>query len=508
MLFGGVVAYPCCLAWIPPTTTDAQKPCGLVRTALLAAASSSERQSPHCHYHQLESVLHQYGFGPRLETISSSNLPVTAEVFVNGKSKLAEITSFVKPNSANKNGEPKVTVKFLEFGDDDEGENDDAVAVVDFGQITSVWCSCSPTSDAGHLLLSGSNNMYLEAELKRLQASTNNVVEPALDKLYRSRVGRARSSRNNNNTLTKKQLSKLVLQFPKQEQQMVETVLRKTLKAGTGLLRLVDSAMASEYIYYYAGASNNKSSRSELLLAPQDRQAIAALLLSRDAISGGRFKRWPCIFLSSSTTATTTYSKDKAIDGEEGGFDSISFINGGWLVVDQSVRAGTEARKFVERSASKDSTTSSGNKTPTNIVTSADERIARRLECLAMGELFNTAGEDDFQKTRLGDRYNDLELDVRETLNALDLPLSPAGAKEALVRIGRWSGDEKQQAEFARTIQPWSRPIVEAAACYAKMVERRKRIVEKNRIDLTQLPCVSVDARSAAFRGRCHWCTT
>jgi hypothetical protein len=73
---------------------------------------------------------------------------------------------------------------------------------------------------------------------------------------------------------------------------------------------------------------------------------------------GGHFKRWPCVYVS------------QTLDGKD-----VTVVNGGWLVVDQSVRAGTEARKFAERSTNQ------------LVTTSADERIARWLECLAMGEM-------------------------------------------------------------------------------------------------------------------------
>jgi hypothetical protein len=141
---------------------------------------------------------------------------------------------------------------------------------------------------------------------------------------------------------------------------------------------------------------------------------VASIILSKDATHGGRFKRFPCMVVRSEITNDNV--------------SAVTIINGGWLVSDQSVRAGAEGRQFAERSQEM------------NEVTRADERIIRRLECLALGETFST---------------DELQVDVRETLKAMDLPLSKNGATDALVRIGRWSGNEDLSK-----LAPWSPEIV------------------------------------------------
>lgn len=241
---------------------------------------------------------------------------------------------------------------------------------IDWGQITTIW-PCMQHID------------YAKAcqELERIRNT-----ESALQSLYQSRVGRARvvgSSRGGGGGggggLTKKQVATTRVDSPHDQ-----AILRQVVKAGAGLSRIVDSETALMYL-------------------PTTNRAVSALALGRDATRGGRFKRWPCMVLES----TESY---------------VKIINGGWWVVDQSVKAGTEAKKLVERN------------TPHTV---ADERIMSRLECLAMGQ----TGE--------------LELDMRQTLQAMNLSMTPEGARTALVRLGRWSGKE----DLSR-VQPWPKAVV------------------------------------------------
>jgi RNB domain len=400
----------------------------------------------------LEMVLQDHGFGQRLYTLQQGQLPVTAEIFVDGHIVMARITSITEsPSSFHDTAvtaEPKLVVKYLSTNKHSDNDDDDNAksptsngSIVDFGQVTTIWME--------------NYDAPLDLDVDRMEAEfrkANVRAEPALDRLYRSRVGRARSTASG---LTKKQVfSQLKQQGKDSQQQHAETVLRKVLKAGTGFSRLVDSSMAAEYLF-----TNNNHQQQPITTNLQ--RAVTARILAQDAGTGGRFKRWPCTYVIGASNSTT-------------------FVNGGWLVTDQSVRAGIEARKFVERSL---------GDTVIQPTTGADERITRRLECLAMGELFASNNK--------GSR---LELDVRETLKAMNLPISPEGAKLALVQTGHWSGNKAKQESLARTIQPWSQPILEAANWYVDTVERNRAHQLEGRVDLTHLPCVSVDAQKATFR--------
>jgi hypothetical protein len=394
----------------------------------------------------LEPMLREHGYSSRLLTIYDSELPLLAEAYINGKSVIGQVSSFQRSSasSGNYEQEPKVRFDLL---------SEQKTQVLDLGQITNIW----------HV-----GNVETELMLDLDECSDKWIpiskFEQDLDSLYKSRVGRARSETSG---LTKKQVSKLTSEFENpQEQQHADTVLRKVLKAGSGLVRLVDSSTVGAVIYSESEQDANADKTLQF-------QAIAAHVLSNDAAMGGRFKRFPCLWVATATQDNTGGAEDSDC--------ATTLINGGWLVVDQSVRAGTEARKFVERP-------------PTaGLKTEADERIARRLECLAMGEVF--ASNDDRGSQRNDDR--DLQLDVREVLTGMKLPLSPKGATEALIRIGRWSGKENFSG-----IQPWPKDVLEASAWYAEM-DRLRSIsgeLEPGRVDLTMYPCVSVDAKRTTFR--------
>ncbi|KAI2490226.1 RNB domain [Fragilaria crotonensis] len=266
--------------------------------------------------------------------------------------------------------------------------------------------------------------------------------------------------------MTKKTISKIVKQVEDgPDRERAEDVLRKLLKAGQGMVRLVDSALAMDYLY------EDDYPKTDIDLP--FRRAVGGCAVSQDASLGGRFKRMACIFVSA----------EQSEDHNE--VDSITFVNGGWLVVDSNVRSGAEARKFAQR-------TSGGS---SGLLTAADERIAHRLECLAMGEIFGTMAEE-----------NELEVDVREYLKALDVPSTPEGAREALVRIGRWS-----QGQGKGKLEPWSSDTLYAAKEYAQadalrrqalasVYDRRDDVDLEGRADLTTLPAVCIDAKHTTFR--------
>ena len=288
----------------------------------------------------LENLLKKHGYGNRLVTISSTELPVLAEIYSHGRCELCRILSFEPPVKA---GMPPLVQTQL-VSDDKEKR------VVDLGQITSVW-------DTNDQEIESTWRQTVEEDLGKFPVQH---TEKAMQRLYQNHATRTQSSSG----LTKKQISRLVENAAEDSRAHMGDVLRKAIKAGTGMVRLVDSDDAMDYLYAdYPRAATEKARR----------QAVGAYVLTQDAALGGRFKRMPCIYVSAKYDATNVAS--------------ITLINGGWLAVDQSVRAGTEARKFAER------TEAPSGKTEAQLLTAADERIAHRLECLAMGEIFSWESE-------------------------------------------------------------------------------------------------------------------
>lgn len=387
---------------------------------------SAHRHSGSCRYqsnspcdNQLVRVLKQYGYdGKRLRTLKEQDLPLVAEIYTNETTSIGRAVS-IQPG-------PLVKVQLFE---------DNSVHLIDIGQITTVWetDAASINHDEVHQLVAGIPDGFLESKL---------------DFVYRSRVGRARTK-----GLEKRQVASIVQDFDVQLQPNIDAVMKKVLKAGKGLVRIVDSQLLCGTLFNLAG----KRSLEERM----KQQACAAYCLSHDAALGGRFKRWPCILVEHSSSA---------IDSQY----QISFINGGWLVVDQSIRSGTEARKFAERSS-----------VGSAISTTADERIIRRMECLAMGDLINRSTVDG------------LESDVREALKEMSLPQTPEGARDALIKIGRWTEDN---ASPGKTLF-WPQDVLQSAAWYVKNSKlKRENASTRNVVDLTCLPCISIDAKRVAFR--------
>ena len=116
---------------------------------------------------------------------------------------------------------------------------------------------------------------------------------------------------------------------------------------------------------------------------------------------------------------------------------------------------------------------------------------------------------DVWKESNLDSEQQRLELDVREALTRLNLPLSPDGAKAALIKIGRWSeSDGKRNGR----IEPWSSEVMGAARALALYENQRRDALAKvcfstknqaeleGRINLVALPCVCVDAQRATFR--------
>ena len=280
------------------------------------------------------------------------------------------------------------------------------------------------------------------------------------------------------------------------------------MKAGPGMHRLVDSLDASNVLY---------SSKSEDFRTTLRRRLVSAEVLSSDARLGGRFKRMPCSLVAADVDVDISENEDEE---DSVIIHSITILNGGWLAVDSGNRAGAEARKLVERSAanvddnnnvSKDSSTQAQATTSSSpLLTAADERIVNRLECMAMGEEIDVA--DDSAAGRGNDNTR-IEVDVREVLRAMKLPVSAAGAKDALIRMGRWT-EQSTKSGNQNPVEPWPSNVLEAAASMVNFEKKRKQQLaqyaatkSKNgqtrlegRTNLSAIPCVCVDAKGTAFR--------
>jgi hypothetical protein len=402
----------------------------------------------------LEQVLQENGYGRRLLTISVSDLPVVAEVYSHGKCELCRIVAF---EATSKPGmSPLILTEII-------SDENKSPTIIDLGQITTIWENVD---------LKCIGTCWNESVEEEMNTFPIQHCERAMQRLYNAHVGKSRSSTSG---LTKKQISKIV---QGSQDANMEDVLRKVIKAGSGMMRLVDSKVAMDYLYEDYPKTDIDKAR---------RHVLGATALTNDAQLGGRFKRMPCMYVAS--------------EDNDGTVASLTLVNGGWLTVDQSVKAGTEARKFAERS----------EKSKVQLLTVADERIAHRLECLAMGEVFSWESPKDRITGRDEPEANhDLELDVREALKAMNLPVSPSGAQTALVRLGRWSEASSDRVK----LEPWTESVLEASRSYKRMDQKRRtRLLRETqeldkekapkqmegRVDLTGLPCICVDAKRTSF---------
>lgn len=437
------------------------------RTNPRATASAGDTSEEPNNY--LERLLHRHGYGHRILTLSSDKLPVLAEMYDHGQWELCWISGF---QLASKTWTPPlVDVQVVSKNELDR-------RTVDIGQITTIWDS----PPKGPL---GSWRKEVEREINMFPVQHR---DRAMQRLYQSRSGPSKTAPPSG--LSKKNINMLVVKSPDEESRPhTESVLRKVVKAGAGMSRLADSSLAMDYLY-----DDYPEDTKDIIR----RQIVGAHVLAQDAEMGGRFKRMGCIFISAQQR-----------DSSNNDLYSVTLTNGGWLAVDQSVRAGTEARKFVQRTErtsgddSEDVSTSNNAK----LKTVADERIAQRLECLAMGGIFSWGNDGRDQQQEEGK----LEVDVREALKAMGLPATPEGAQEALLRIGRWS----QRPDHVR-LEPWSQSSLDAARWFAEIDQERRRNLYENslsacgieaegstlekRVDLTTLPCICVDARRTSFR--------
>ena len=404
---------------------------------------------------ELSSLLQKFSLDRRLQSLSVHDLPTVAEVFLNGKSHLCEILA-LRPTRV-----PTLEVKILD-ANNQTTDAKKATEIVDIGQITTIWNGHYQTDESVEV-------PFWEHVPDQLNLWPVGAIEEKMDALYQSHVGRSAStSSSSKKAPTKKQITELCSTISNETtRQQAEQVLRQVIKVGT---RIVDSQAAAAHWNSPEHVNNTE-------------QAVAAQLLAQDSESGGRFKRM----------SSTLVDRKLTSDGE---VEAISIINGGWLVVDKSVRAGSEARKFAERVESTPNGDDKGHTQQQQSTTSwtvSDDRIAQRLECLAMGQVFSQSEND------VSEYGQSLELDVREALKALNTPVTPEGARDVLVRIGRWSGGQTSGAA-----QPWSPNILKAARWYSnycgKMKASKNVALQNDRSDLTNIPFMCIDAKSTSFR--------
>ena len=440
----------------------------------------------------LNTILHKCDLGNRLITMKDLELPRVAEVHADGRWQLCIITGFKVPSaiaSLKKSHKyssvqseicsPLINIILIneEANYHDDKDIEKYSCVVDIGQITYIWekdiiGKDEKIDDIAMTLSKHMSNVY-----RSLQKLPVNQIEKSMQVLYENCAGNSNPSGGGagHRGLTKKGIVKISSSItPSERAQHLEQILRRVLKAGLNgkKIRLIDSKDATDSI---VGEKRAKIDSIASLL-------VGATLLSRDAELSGRFKRSGCVFVAAQ------YHSEEVPRVQE-----ISLINGGWVAVDKSVKEGTEARKFVERRRSNE-----GNNVT---LTSADERILYRLECFAMGEVLQ---KEDGSKQ--------LDLDLRETLSAMNLPLTPKGAQSALIQSGRWSSTNVKMGSSKRTtFEPWANGVLESARMLAGREDKRKkdicRELVKNasksvegRTNLVTLPAVCVDAKRASFR--------
>lgn len=396
--------------------------------------------------------------------LSSSSSSYWAELYQNGQVQLARIEEFLWPNEENHHlfREPKVRVTVL-YPNPTQQINQETT-VVDFGQITSIW-----NGDSEDLLY---NEEWNKIATIADQVPTR-LLERTFDRIHASTVRKGRSTTANPQfsiILTKKNIATETAEslalagngggnFTLAATTHVESVLRKIQKTGLAFARLVDSQKLQKAIFV---RTNQKMADGSLRWR---QRTVAALLLARDAKLGGRFKRWPVVFLGMIQNSSSSV---------------LWLLNGGYSVLDQSVRAQLEAQKMISRRES-----------ATDNFVASDDRILRRLECLAMGET-KWKHEHEPQDSE----NSKLHLDVKRVLSSMQLPITPDGARTALVNLGRWSLSSLNN----HNKEPWPSHVLEAAREYVQFRNDGVGTTENNRIDLTRFPCICIDAKSTTFR--------
>lgn len=485
-----------------------------------SSSSSSDRNN------NIVSILRQINFGPNLITIGQSDLPVLAELYAGGESRVGIIKKFRVPKSFVQTiTPPLLEVEIVPSSPSDNYEKD---VVVDVGQITTIWPIKSQHKYTDVTFLSS----QLEKSKHSLERDFPvNHCEVVMQDLYKQK-----SSPKKGGGLTKKEVKAIASMASTEDLcQHLDQVLRKIVKAGMGSRnrkkkgdsnsgKLVNSFMAGNLVYDSCDdySKNLNDDFSDLI----KRWMVGVQVLSDDAKVSGRFKRSSCIFVSTDYECDGNLidEGDKISKAPDTSVRNLVLLNGGWIAVDESLRASAEARNLARRS--KESSTSTNVFIDTNIAslkneerqngspsiipfTASDERIIYRLECLAMGETIETFKDDSEQEAY----EKSLALDVREALKAMNLPLSSKGAQKALVQIGRWSTENKS---MKTDFQPWSQQVLDTSKQLVDLEQKRRQKIgqycsketdlksnEKileGRIDLSSLPCLCIDAKRTTFR--------
>lgn len=436
----------------------------------------------------IQHVLEKYGFSGRIVTLHGDDLstrPLPAELYDKGTWKLCLIKGIKQPSPSTSNNNSHIKPPLLEVVIMNDRHIFEENKVVDIGQVTTIWNFGEHFSTTDGLGLIETIQCQHKEAIKSLQSNIFST-EDAMQNLYNSRIAnRSRSpTSHQRHALTKKKIPTIAAKYPRHT--FLEELLRNLVKVGEDRSsRMVDSAIAMNYLY-------TDFCREGDVQEQLKRRVVAATVLTDDAKSGGRFKRRSCQFVDCSS------DMDNACE------ESITLVNGGWIAVDPSVRAGTEGRKF----AAATKQTKGVNTSSTLSFTAADERIAHRLECLAMGDVWKSERSDSDEEEK------SLELDVREALTSMDLPLTADGASQALVLLGRWSqNDAENKSKRNKVIEPWSTEVIAVARNLVTYTERRqvkiaaarKKCKNKpfsfdGRVDLSSLPCVCIDAKRTAFR--------
>ena len=410
----------------------------------------------------------------------SQDFCYVVELFADGELKLGVLIRFKFSASSHEQGCTMPTRAELALIDNSSNNsNSTSISTVDIGQMTTLWPITHPRHHAEQYeqqemlgaLIESLAKSYKKAQQSFLQELPLRAPELAMESLYNSYKGRGRNDKNKNHK-------------NKKIEQIVEKALKKRLLQQT---RIACSKQAAQFLY--------NSFNSSCLL---HRRMAGAIALGNDAKYGGRFKRIPCMAFSSPPLLNSNNNTS-----------AVQLINGGWLAVDNSLKKAAEGRKFAERASSSNSKTdqdkstldlSSANNNIRVLLTEADERIACKLECLAMGEQHQLSDE-----SLDGERM--FEVEVRSALQAMSLPISIQGAQDALLLLGRWSQHDTNinNTHNKVIVQPWPKDVMDAAREFIAYNEKVKQIYANNRtkdqrVDLTRIPSICIDAPKTKFR--------
>jgi hypothetical protein len=507
------VLYYCCNTWGFLTVSSSPKTRSCVdrQPALILGALEKDPQHPE----QvdlpdqeatlfLENLLFEYGWGDRIVTLSNAEttLPMLAEIQQDGAIWVGKILWLEFPDDPSNDKPPKFIVELLsDVGSSTNGASSDGTFKIDMGQLTTIWSSTKgePPSLQDLLLTAKKSSLQSILPLHQLDRLLEEIYETARHRATASSFtsstfskppqqrrggGNGGGGASSSSSWTKKELQQRIDQIPTSvsfsKRDQIESVLRQIAKAGPRHDQLVDSEMLARML---PSLLDHPVERTSTVPPRWIQRAHAGRLL--DESGGGRFKRLPCLPLSSDATLGT-----------------VTVVNGGWLAVDSAVRAASEARALAQ--------------TGTSRGTNADERIVQRLEYLAMSSSKRGRKDDRIAQ-------EDLQMDVREYLKAMDLPFSTEGAKEALIQMGIWSKESSTDPNSQQTPQPWSPEVLKAVEWYQAVDRKRNERLANNliqvanqqqdskttaqpmrslegRIDLTHLPCVCVDAARTSFR--------